>query len=96
MKTQRLASAFTRVIVTSFVVILCAAVPASAQVLFDAASNSTPATTSAAASFTVAWNHTVGLAKNPYWWSASRSILSRRRLVGGVIYGNEAGGRHRT
>jgi len=92
-KTQRLASAFTRVIVSSFVVFLCAAVPAGAQVLFDAASSSTPATTSAAASFTVVWNHTVGLAKKPYLVvSVSIDRSGGGALVGGVIYGNEAGG----
>src|SRR5258708_34791458 len=47
------------------VALLCAA-PAMAQVVFDAASNASPATVSTAAAITVLWNHTTGLAKKEY------------------------------
>ena len=45
---------------------LAFAAPGAAQVAFDAASNASPATVSAANPIVVTWNHTVGLAKKPY------------------------------
>ena len=73
--------------------ILSIQLPAFAQVLFDAASNATPTTTSAAAAVPVTWNHTVGLAKKPYLVvGVSIDRSGGGALVGNVIYGNEAGG----
>ncbi len=65
-----------------------------AQVTFDAASNATPATASAANPVLVQWNHTVGLSKKPYLVvsvAIDRSG-SANPAVTGVIWGNEAGG----
>src|SRR5260370_20892336 len=50
----------------AFAALLFVASPAAAQVVFDAASNASPATNSAATSFTVSWTHVVGSAKKPY------------------------------
>jgi uncharacterized repeat protein (TIGR01451 family) len=83
--------------IRSFVVpaafaLMCAA-PAMAQVVFDAASNASPATASAANPITVSWNHTVGLAKKPY---LAVSVAVKRnggaQTVTSVVYGSEAGG----
>src|SRR5258708_13914885 len=74
------------------VALLCAA-PAMAQVVFDAASNASPATVSAAAAITVLWNHTTGLAKREYLVvGVSVKLSGGGATVGGVVYGNEAGG----
>jgi len=73
--------------------ILATSLPSFAQVLFDAASNATPATTSTAAAITVTWNHTVGLAKKPYLVvGVSIDRTGGGALVSSVVYGNEAGG----
>ena len=45
---------------------MCLSFSAQAQVVFDAASNASPATASTANPIAVSWNHTVGLAKKPY------------------------------
>src|SRR5258708_21314544 len=74
------------------VALLCAA-PAMAQVVFDAASNASPATVSTAAAITVLWNHTTGLAKKEYLVvGVSMKLSGGGATVGGVVYGNEAGG----
>jgi uncharacterized repeat protein (TIGR01451 family) len=84
--------------VRSFIVpiafaLLCAA-PAMAQVVFDAASNASPATASTANPIpTVSWNHTVSLAKKPY---IVVSVAIKRnagtQTVTTVTYGAEVGG----
>lgn len=67
--------------------------PSFGQVVFDAASNATPATTSNATSVNVTWNHTVGLAKKPYLVvEVSIDRSANNVFVGGVTYGTEAGG----
>jgi uncharacterized repeat protein (TIGR01451 family) len=64
-----------------------------AQVLFDAASNATPATVSAAASITVSWNHTIGTAKKEYLTvSVAIDKNNSAQTVSGVSFGTEAGG----
>ena len=69
------------------------ALPGAAQVLFDSASNATPATTSTATSVNVSWNHIVGLAKKPYLVvQVSIDRSANNVFVGGVTYGSEAGG----
>src|SRR5437868_3909968 len=71
---------------------VCAA-PALAQVVFDAASNAATATASTANPIAVTWSHTVGLAKKPYLVvGVSLDLNGGGATVGGVIYGNEAGG----
>ncbi|HEX7679243.1 MAG TPA: DUF11 domain-containing protein, partial [Thermoanaerobaculia bacterium] len=83
--------------VRSFVVLvalglLCAA-PATAQVVFDTASNAAAATTSTGNPVTVSWNHTVGLAKKAYIVvSVAIDRNGGAQTVTGVSYGTEAGG----
>ena len=67
---------------------LCAR-QAAAQVLFDAASNATPATVSTANPIAVSWNHTVGLAKKPYL-TVGVSIDKN----GGAVTGNSGDRKH--
>jgi uncharacterized repeat protein (TIGR01451 family) len=86
-----------RQLVRSFIaplaVALACALPAAAQVVFDAASNAATATASAANPFTVSWNHTVGLEKKPYLVvGVSLDLNGAAGTVSGVTYGTEAGG----
>ena len=75
------------------IAMLAFAGPASAQVVFDAASNATPATGSNANPVLVNWNHTVGLAKKATLVvSVSLDLSGGGATVGNVTYGNEAGG----
>src|SRR5205807_566997 len=72
---------------------LCLPFSARAQVVFDAASNASPATVSAANPIAVSWNHTVGPAKKPY--IAVSIAIDRNgggQTVTSVVYGTEAGG----
>src|SRR5712691_5380240 len=72
--------------------LLCAA-PLAAQVLFDSASNATPATVSAGNPIVVQWNHTTGLAKKPYIVvSVGIKRNGGAQTVTSVQYGSEAGG----
>ena len=84
---------FLRSIAVPVAFALMCATPASAQVLFDAASNASPATVSTANPITVSWNHTVTLAKKPYV-TASIAIDKNGggQTVTSVVYGTEAGG----
>jgi len=84
--------------VRSFIVpvcfaLLCAA-PATAQVVFDAASNATPATVSTANPIpTINWNHTVSSAKKRYIVvSVGIDKNGGGQTVTSVTYGTEAGG----
>jgi uncharacterized repeat protein (TIGR01451 family) len=66
---------------------------ARAQVVFDAASNASPATASAGNPITVSWNHTVALAKKPFLVvGVSLKLNGGGATVSGVTYGSEAGG----
>src|SRR5437870_5780779 len=66
---------------------------AGAQVVFDAASNATPATASTATPIAVSWNHTVGLSKKPYVVvGVSLKKNGGAQTVTSVFYGTEAGG----
>jgi uncharacterized repeat protein (TIGR01451 family) len=75
------------------VVAICLSFRAQAQVVFDAASNASPATASTSNPVAVSWNHTVGLAKKPY---VAVSIAIDRnggaQTVTSVVYGTESGG----
>jgi uncharacterized repeat protein (TIGR01451 family) len=83
---------FRSFIVPAALAVICAS-PAMAQVVFDAASNASPATPSAANPITVSWNHTVGLAKKPYLAvSVAIDKNGGAQTVTGVVYGTEAGG----
>ena len=67
--------------------------PISAQVVFDAASNTATATASTANPINVTWNHTVGSAKKPYLVvGVSLDLSGGGATVGSVTYGTEAGG----
>src|SRR4051794_1079616 len=80
------------VLLAAVLLFLCA-IPAGAQVVFDAASNATPATASAANPITVSWNHTVGLSKKPYIITGvSIDRGGSGQTVTSVVYGTEAGG----
>src|SRR3954452_24259553 len=73
--------------------VLVGAVPASAQVVFDSASNMATATVSTATSITASWSHTVGAAKKPYLVvGISMDKNGGGQTVTTVQYGNEAGG----
>src|SRR4051812_47668286 len=75
------------------IAMLAFAGPASAQVVFDASSNATPATGSNANPVNVSWNHTVGLAKKAaIVVSVSLDLSGGGATVGTVTYGSEAGG----
>jgi uncharacterized repeat protein (TIGR01451 family) len=75
------------------IAMLAFAGPAAAQVVFDAASNATPATGSNANPVLVNWNHTVGLAKKAaIVVSVSLDLSGGAATVGTVTYGSEAGG----
>jgi len=72
---------------------LLAAAPATAQIVFDSASNMAVATASTANPINVTWNHTVGLAKKPYLVvSVSLDLNAVAATVATVTYGFEAGG----
>src|SRR5437870_1429013 len=76
----------------AIVAVVCA-MPAAAQVVFDAASNAAPSTASTANPINVTWNHTVGLAKKATLVvSVSLDLSGGGATVGNVTYGNEAGG----
>ena len=84
--------------VRSFIVpvafaLLCAA-PATAQVVFDAASNAATATVSTANPIpTISWNHTVSLAKKTYIVvSVAIDRNTGTQTVTSATYGTEAGG----
>ena len=84
---------FIRSIIVPLAFALVWVAPATAQVVFDAASNATPATASAANPITVNWNHTVSLAKKPYVTvSVSLDKNGGAQTVTSVVYGTEAGG----
>jgi len=72
---------------------MCLSFTAQAQVVFDAASNASPATVTTANPVTVSWNHIVGLAKKPY---VAVSIAIDKngggQTVTSVVFGTEAGG----
>src|SRR5438477_11385666 len=88
-------SFLTRACAALFVVAALSAVPASAQVVFDAASNASPATTGVGTPINVSWNHTVGLAKKPYIVVSVGIKLNGAAsagVVSSVTYGSEAGG----
>ena len=64
-----------------------------AQVVFDSASNASPATSSTAASIPVSWNHTIGTAKKPYLTvSVAIDRNGGTQTVSSVVFGTEAGG----
>lgn len=76
-----------------FVIAALVAVPASAQVVFDSASNATPATASNTNPIAVSWFHTVGLAKKTYLVvSVSIDKNGGAQTVTSVFYGTEPGG----
>src|SRR2546423_10922708 len=82
-----------RLFVAPVVVALACAAPAAAQVVFDAASNATPATASTANPILVTWNHTTGLAKKAALVvSVSLDLNAGGATLGSVTYGTEAGG----
>src|SRR5258708_11569102 len=84
---------FLRSVTLPVAVLLVGAISGSAQVVFDAQSNLSPATVSTATSFNVAWIHTTGLAKKPYVVvGVSLKLSLGGATVGGVVYGSEAGG----
>jgi uncharacterized repeat protein (TIGR01451 family) len=73
--------------------LLACSVPAAAQVVFDSASNASPATVSAANPTAVSWNHTVSLVKKPYITAGiSIKLGGGTATVTTVFYGTEAGG----
>src|SRR2546423_10485311 len=83
---------FVRLFVAPVVVALACAVPAAAQVVFDAASNMAVATASTANPINVTWNHTTGLAKKAgLVVSVSLDLNGGGATVGSVTYGTEAG-----
>src|SRR5882672_8713978 len=63
-----------------------------AQVVFDAASNATPATVSTAASIVVAWNHTIGTAKKEYLTVSVAIKKNGGAQTSAVSFGTEVGG----
>ena len=63
-----------------------------AQVVFDAASNATPATVSTAASIVVQWNHTIGTAKKPYLTVSVAIDRNGGSQTSAVSFGTEVGG----
>src|SRR5438105_4705380 len=81
---------FSLVLIAVFAIF---AIPASAQVTFDSASNAAPATVSNAASILVKWNHTIGLSKKPY---VTVGVSIKRNggapTVATVFFGTEPGG----
>src|SRR2546423_13859023 len=84
---------FVRLFVAPVVVALACAVPAAAQVVFDAASNMAVATASTANPINATWNHTTGLAKKAALVvSVSLDLNGGGATVGSVTYGTEAGG----
>lgn len=90
---RQLSLRFIRSVVVPVALVLLCTAPAMAQVVFDAASNSSPATVSNVNGVTVSWNHTVSLAKKPY---IVVSVAIKRnagtQTVSSVFYGTEAGG----
>src|SRR5882724_11265606 len=82
-----------RSLVVPVVLVLLSTASASAQVVFDAASNASPVTVSTVNGVTISWNHTVSLAKKPY---IVVSVAIKRnggtQTVTTVTYGTEAGG----
>ena len=84
---------FIRSVIAPVAVALVCAVPAAAQVVFDAASNAAPATVSGANPTTITWNHTTGLAKKAYLTvGVSIKRNAGTATVTSVVYGTEAGG----
>jgi len=74
-------------VLAAFIACLLTCAAAHAQVVFDAASNST-ATTSNANPVAVSWNHTVGAAKKPYLVvGVSLKLSGGAATVGSVTYG---------
>src|SRR5437588_3446442 len=72
---------------------LAFAMSSSAQVVFDAASNSAPATASTANPIIVTWTHTVSSAKKPYLVvGVSLDLNGGGATTGTVMWGSEAGG----
>src|SRR5260221_3182296 len=92
MKQLAVSGRFLRSAIVS-VALLVSGLSASAQVAFDAASNSSPATSSNATVINVLWNHTTGLAKKPYIVvGVSLKLSGGGATVGSVTYGTELGG----
>jgi uncharacterized repeat protein (TIGR01451 family) len=83
---------FVRSFVLPVAFVLASAAPAMAQVVFDAASNASPATVSTAASIPVSWNHTIGTAKKPYLTVSVAIEKNGGAQTGAVVFGTEAGG----
>jgi uncharacterized repeat protein (TIGR01451 family) len=84
---------FVRSFIVPVVFALLCAAPATAQVVFDAASNAATATTSTANPVAISWNHTVSLAKKPYLVvSVAIDKNGGAQTVTTVTYGTEAGG----
>ncbi len=84
---------FIRSIAIPLAVTLLCAAPAMAQVVFDAASNASPATVNTANPTTITWNHTTGLSKKPYLTvGVSIKRNGGTATVTSVVYGTEAGG----
>jgi uncharacterized repeat protein (TIGR01451 family) len=82
-----------RSVILSVAVLLICTIPVSAQVVFDAASNASPATASTATAINVSWNHTIGLAKKEYLVvGVSMKLSGGGATVASVTYGTEAGG----
>ncbi|MEA2162302.1 MAG: hypothetical protein QOK37_429 [Thermoanaerobaculia bacterium] len=84
-------------VMAALAVVFAFALPARAQVVFDAASNATPATVSTANPVPdangIRWNHTTGSAKKMYLTvGISIRLSGGTASVGSVTYGNEAGG----
>jgi uncharacterized repeat protein (TIGR01451 family) len=83
-------------LIRSFAVVaavLACVASASAQVVFDAASNAAAVTSSNANPITVNWNHTTGQAKKAALVvSVSLDLNGGGATVSGVTYGTEAGG----
>lgn len=63
-----------------------------AQVLFDSASNASPATVSTNASIVVSWNHTIGTAKKEYLTVSVAIRKNGGAQTGSVVFGTEVGG----
>ena len=74
------------------VAIVLVSVRGHAQVVFDSASNASPATVSNAASIAVSWNHTIGTAKKPYLTVSVAIKRNGGAQTGAVVFGTEVGG----
>jgi len=90
---MRLSIRFVRSIIVPVAFALLCAAPATAQVVFDAASFAATATTSTGNPVNVSWNHTVSLTKKPYIVvSVAINKNGGAQTVTTVTYGTEAGG----